>query len=76
MKPNYIFLQIKEYNLILLIVLFLFVRLWILQTRILPTHPDELWIGTIAKEILSGSLSIPIFDYQLIAEILKKCRIP
>ena len=47
----------------LLIVLFLLVRLCILQSGIFYWHDEELYNGTITKEILSG-MNLSLFDYQ------------
>ena len=55
----------RKDNIILFILLFLFLamRLWILSSGIFMSHEDELYNGTITREILKG-LKIPLFDYH------------
>ncbi|MBI5375774.1 MAG: glycosyltransferase family 39 protein [Candidatus Schekmanbacteria bacterium] len=54
-----------KWHLVVLILFFLIVRLWFLQTRIIPRHTDELYIGTVANEIATTGLKIPL-SYCLI----------
>ena len=55
----------KKDNIILFLFIFLFLamRLWTLLTGIFMSHEDELYNGTITREILKG-LKIPLFDYH------------
>jgi len=49
--------------LFLFILLFSGMRLWILIHGIFMSHEDELYNGTITREIIKG-LKMPLFDYQ------------
>jgi len=54
---------LKKNALYILILLFLILRLWILCSGAFMWNDEELYNGTITKEILAG-LNLPLFDYQ------------